>query len=342
MIDQKAFTFPFEDEDWASKFVIGSLFYLVSPFLLGLPMILPQGYALRVWRDAVAGRSLRLPTWDRWEDMGLQGLATYVILFVYTLPVWFVVALGVAVGVGGGLGLASAVSWFEAEGAAAAWTVVASLLLVAGIALIVLVGVVLLLLIGFLFPMAVGRYVETGRFGAAFELRAVWRAVLANLGGLAVVWLIFLVIGLVLSGVVSLGSTILCWIPFASYLLASPAAFYLSLVQACLMGQVYRQAQRRLSGMPAMPVETPSEEKEPAVPEPVEEAVEAPTVVPLEDLGLSTRVVRALHSAGVTTVDQVMERLAEGDDALLSIRGVGVKAVEEIKAQLTIHGFLDP
>jgi DNA-directed RNA polymerase alpha subunit len=120
----------------------------------------------------------------------------------------------------------------------------------------------------------------------------------------------------------------------------SPVAFYLSLVQARLMGQVYHQAQRRLSSVPAVS-EAPPAEPEPVVSEVAEERKEEPAIVLIETLELSTRVVRVLQGAGITTVGQVLERLAEGDAALLSIRGVGVKALEEIKAKLAIHGFLD-
>jgi len=336
MIDQEAFTFPFEDEEWVAKFLMGSLFTLVAPFLLGVPLIIPQGYALRIWRAAAAGRSPRLPAWDDWEDMGLQGLAYYVIMLVYSLPLWLLGAVAVVVAAGGVLALALLTAEFEAGDASAAWPGAIALLLAVGLGLVVLLGLVLLCVTGLLFPTAVSRYVETGRFGAAFELGTVWRATLANLGGLVVAWLVILVMSLVLSSVVSLASTILCWIPFASYLLMSPEAFYLSLVRAQLMGQAYHQAQRRLSGAPAVSVEAPPTEPVLVAPEPVEEKG-----VPIETLELSTRVVRALHGAGITVVDQVLERLAEGEAALLSIRGVGAKALEESKAQLTIHGFLD-
>lgn len=341
MIDQRTFTFPFEDKDWGNKFLIGSLLYLVAPFLLGVPLIIPQGYALRVWRDAVAGLSPRLPAWDNWEEMGLQGLAYYVVIFLYSLPLWLLGAVAVAVAVGGALALSPVVSDLEAGRVSAIWPVVMALLLAVGVALMALVALVLCCLIGLLFPMAVSRYVETGRFGAAFEFGAVWQAMRANLGGLVVACVVILVIGLTLGSVVSLGSTILCWLPFAGYLLMSPVMFYLSLMQARLMGQVYYDAQRRLSSILAVSVEAPPAELVPVVPEPVEEVVEVPASVPIETLELSTRVLRALRGAGIITVGQVLERLAEGDAALLSIRGVGVKALEEVKVQLAARGFLD-
>ncbi len=328
MIDQKTFAFPFDDEDWVNKFLIGSLLHLVAPFLLYIPIIVPLGYSLRVWRDAIAGLPGRLPAWDKWEDMGLQGLIYCLIVFLYSLPLCLLGTVAVAIAIGGGV----ATGWITSESEEAG--VAAALFLVLGFGVLTLVGLILSLLIGFLFPMGVSRYLETGRFGAAFEFGAVWRAVRANLGGLLVVWVVVLAVGLVLGSVVSLVSTIFCWIPFAGYLLMAPAGFYVSLVQARLMGQVYRKAQLRLG-------DTPLAQVAPVAPEPVEEERQVPADVPLESLGLSARVIRVLHEAGIANVGHLLEKLAEGDAALLSIRGVGAKALSEIKAQLAIHGFLD-
>jgi hypothetical protein len=136
----------------------------------------------------------------------------------------------------------------------------------------------------------------------------------------------------------------------------APIMFYTSLVQARLMGQVYHEAQRRLTGAPAVSGDKLPAERGPVALEPIEEVAEEPTVqpaaepaedvsvddsAPIETLGLSTRVQRVMHDAGLTTVGQVLERLAEGEEALLSIRGLGARSLDEIKAQLTAHGFLD-
>ena len=47
----------------------------------------------------------------------------------------------------------------------------------------------------------------------------------------------------------------------------------------------------------------------------------------IEDLGLSTRVEKALKEAGVNTVDDIA---GKDKEELLSIKGIGEKAVEEI------------
>jgi len=142
----------------------------------------------------------------------------------------------------------------------------------------------------------------------------------ANLGGLVIAWAVLLAMGLLLGTLVGQLNAIPCCGSFFAYLLMMPIAFYLSLVQARLMGQVYHEARLRLSSVPAVSIAGP-----PSGPAPV---------VPIETLELSTRVLRVLHGADITTVEQILERLAEGDAGLLSIRGVGVKALGEIKAQL--------
>jgi DNA-directed RNA polymerase subunit alpha len=57
--------------------------------------------------------------------------------------------------------------------------------------------------------------------------------------------------------------------------------------------------------------------------------------MPLDQLDLSTRVFNALRRAGVKNVGEVMEMLDEGgEDALLAVRNVGAKSLDEIKESL--------
>ena len=53
--------------------------------------------------------------------------------------------------------------------------------------------------------------------------------------------------------------------------------------------------------------------------------------VRLEDAGISTRVLGHLQKAELENVGQAMERLAEGDEGLLRVEGVGPKSLGEIK-----------
>ncbi len=56
--------------------------------------------------------------------------------------------------------------------------------------------------------------------------------------------------------------------------------------------------------------------------------------MPLADMGLSGRVQNHLERSGITTVGAVMERLAEGDEGLLKLEGLGPKSLTEVKACL--------
>ena len=61
--------------------------------------------------------------------------------------------------------------------------------------------------------------------------------------------------------------------------------------------------------------------------------------VPLADLGLQTRVRNHLLASGLENVGQVMEKLAVGDEPLLMISGIGVKALREIKTKVETSGL---
>jgi len=78
--------------------------------------------------------------------------------------------------------------------------------------------------------------------------------------------------------------------------------------------------------------------------EPVEEGISLPGEVyeiPIEQLGLSVRVFNSLRRTGITSVGEVLEMLALGDDTLLTIRNFGQKSLDELKARLQERGFLE-
>jgi DNA-directed RNA polymerase subunit alpha len=77
--------------------------------------------------------------------------------------------------------------------------------------------------------------------------------------------------------------------------------------------------------------------------EPTEEEAGLPREVyeiPIEQLDLSVRVFNALRRTGITSVGEVLEMLALGDDTLLTIRNFGQKSLDELKARLDERGFL--
>jgi len=63
---------------------------------------------------------------------------------------------------------------------------------------------------------------------------------------------------------------------------------------------------------------------------------------PIEDLDLGTRTTNILQSAGVDTVEDVLSRLEEGDEALLAIDGFGPKSLSDLKQALKENGYQIP
>jgi large subunit ribosomal protein L31 len=61
--------------------------------------------------------------------------------------------------------------------------------------------------------------------------------------------------------------------------------------------------------------------------------------MPIGELELGTRAEGALVNAGITTAGDALERLAMGDDALLSIDGFGRKSLADLKRRMKSRGF---
>lgn len=66
-----------------------------------------------------------------------------------------------------------------------------------------------------------------------------------------------------------------------------------------------------------------------------------PTNLSVEAMSLGTRAEKALINANVTTVNDILALLEQGDDALLAISGIGQKAVIDIKRFLRAEGLIE-
>lgn len=75
----------------------------------------------------------------------------------------------------------------------------------------------------------------------------------------------------------------------------------------------------------------------------VEEQVDAhsPLALSVSEVNLGTRAEKALLAEGVETVGDILDRLQEGEDALLAINGVGQKALIDIKKYLRNQELID-
>jgi large subunit ribosomal protein L31 len=68
----------------------------------------------------------------------------------------------------------------------------------------------------------------------------------------------------------------------------------------------------------------------------------SPLSLEIDDINLNTRAKNALKSDGVETVGHILDRLEQGgEDALLSITGVGQKALIDIRKYLRTQGLIE-
>jgi len=72
-----------------------------------------------------------------------------------------------------------------------------------------------------------------------------------------------------------------------------------------------------------------------------EEEKAKPINLEITGMSLGTRAEKALHQADVTTVNDVLALLEQGDDALLALHGIGQKALIDIKRFLRAEGLID-
>lgn len=92
-IDSDFLSFPFRDERWQNKLLIGGVVALVGSFIW--PLVLPLwGYMIDIMRRAEISGELSLPEWDDWGRLFGDGLRVFVVGFVYMLPVGLLLCIG--------------------------------------------------------------------------------------------------------------------------------------------------------------------------------------------------------------------------------------------------------
>jgi large subunit ribosomal protein L31 len=69
------------------------------------------------------------------------------------------------------------------------------------------------------------------------------------------------------------------------------------------------------------------------------EAARVSPMRPIAELELGSRATEVLAKAGITNVGQALERLAQGEAALLAIEGFGRKSLADLKKRLRSFGY---
>lgn len=92
-----AFSSPFKDPAWVSKFIIAGAFMLLCLFGIGIPVII--GYLLQVTQRVIRKEEHPLPAWN---DIGVKfvlGFKYCVVYLVYLLPVFLLLLPVIAIAI---------------------------------------------------------------------------------------------------------------------------------------------------------------------------------------------------------------------------------------------------
>jgi hypothetical protein len=214
----RAFRFVFDDPDWVKKVAFGSLFALLSVFIVGGVFL--AGYVTRLIQRTARGEAHPLPEWDDLGGLfsaGLRAFGAYLahlaVVLIPTLGMVLVVILGAGGLSAGNHDVAEAVGPLAGLGVMAAY----------GFAML---GMMALLAY---FPAALTRLALSERFSAAFEVQANVAFIRRNLMN----YLLALVFYLVANFASQFG-VILCCVGVL------PAGFWAMCVAGFSLGEVAR------------------------------------------------------------------------------------------------------
>ena len=214
----KALGFVFEDEDWVTKILLGTVILLI-PIFGGFALM---GYVIAIIRNVKAEEARPLPEWKDLGNYFMDGLKFWVATLVYALPIFVIMCPFVVVW------LLPALAGGEEDLAA----------ILAGISGVLSVGLGCLatlygILIGLLMPVVQIRYAETGEIGDCLRFGGIFQSLFANLGSIIVSQLLVWFAGMVLMSVV-------CGLSLG--LLVLPIGVWLNVFSGHLYGQIGRQA----------------------------------------------------------------------------------------------------
>ncbi len=206
----KALTFPFKEENWPVKFIVGGLLMLVG---IVVPII-PLGYQVRTARNVIRHQRNVIPDVSELGQVLADGTMAFIAALLYMLPLSpFLCIIMFTGGLVGNSDLGGLL-----------WICVT--LCVSGF--ILLLGLPL----AAIYWMGAIRFGQTGNFSSFLEVRALWEDVRANLGTLLLLLGYSLLFGLIMAFVTPAGSLTCVGVPLA--------LIYSQLVHGHLLGQAGR------------------------------------------------------------------------------------------------------
>ncbi|MGH9319745.1 MAG: DUF4013 domain-containing protein [Vicinamibacteria bacterium] len=221
----RAFGFFFQDPNWVQKLLIGSLFSLLSMFLIGA--IFVAGYAARLVRRTARGEPYPLPEWEDFGGMFAEGLSVVGAYLLHVAPAVIVTAVVF-------IPLAVLGERNGEPSPAAVFLLIPIVLL----ATLVLLGILVY------FPAVFIRVAVEERFSAAFEFENNWAFIKRN----ATNYLLAIAAFIVANFIAQFGILLFC-------IGILPATFWCQCAGAYALGEVaLRDPGRAASGPPPLHV----------------------------------------------------------------------------------------
>lgn len=221
----KAFSYPFEDDEWLTKLFLGAVISAVP--ILNFAW---SGYTVDIVRNVMDGVSLPLPDWDDFGDKFVKGFLIWAAGFIYSLPALIFACLPI-----GFLAIPAI-----AEGSNLSDTFYA---VFTGIGIFLICLIVLYLLVfSFYYPAVYINFARKGTFGSCFEISEIIKIVSEKTSEYLTAWLISIVgaiiVGIIIAIAVGLISWILCigWI--IGWFISAIGSVYMYLIFSHLFGQV--------------------------------------------------------------------------------------------------------
>lgn len=243
--------FPFQDDNWKTKFLVGSLIVLAGFVIPLLPFFFLYGYMMQIMQRIIVEKGKpHLPAWDDWGKLFIDGLKLLGAAMIYMLPVILLFMVGFFIMFLPMLGIPiAAVGGEENPEVAGAAFGILTVVSMMGYFLLFGIGMILALAIGVVLPAVLGHVVATDDFGAAFRFKEWWAIFRANLGGFLLAYLILIMVSMVVNSVLTLlycTVVLCCIVPF----LTAPVTFYLAAIAGALFGQAYKDGVQTLAGQP--------------------------------------------------------------------------------------------
>ncbi len=237
--------FPLRDERWKNKLLIGTGITFAGMIIPFIPLLFIGGYGARLLRAGAANSDAeRLPEWDDWGELLLDGLRLVGAGLLVSLPALLLMGFGWVFYMFGAINMSTVGNYPSTSDVMLMMGSMLVMFLTMGL------GMILALAAGLICQPALAHVAVQRRFSALFDVQGWLRILRANFGGFALAMLLFFTLyTLMMFAFQILYLTIvLC---FVAPLLLMPAAFYCGLIYYRLIGQAYGDALRKLELSPS-------------------------------------------------------------------------------------------